>query len=326
MRRHDKLKNIHKVNLLTENTYLIKKNPALIIESVLMIDESDYNNENIVTKWLFESMLECGISLDNVISEDVVILNEDKNIITESLIAAGIGVLLATGKFIDVMSALFKKVRNQMVKWGWLGKDAKTWTKTKGENFGDWWHKHIINPIFKAAAKFLLGIVGIGVTIFSGVLNPNSNQDYMGQIMSQSNVDDLASVLFFGTITALSLTAIFGGITELIHHGHIWTAIAERLATGTKFYELLMLVVAFFLATYIDLYKPFKSNLTHFAHALSECLEGDHFITTLKSLKNAATNNKQQVVKCVNDNLHVGHDEEHGNEHPQPSNGSTQHV
>lgn len=308
MRKIDKLKNIQRANILNENLYMLNKNPLFLIENVLKIDDDDFQNENLVSKWLFESMLEHGVGLDNLITENKNWV-DDKELMTESLIGAGIGVLLATGKFVDVMSSLFKKLRNKMVQWGWLGKDAKTWDKTKGEQFGDWWEKNIIDRIFKSAAKFLLGIVAIGVTVFSAV-NTKKSTDYYGQIVTQSNIDDLAAILFYGTITALSLTAVFGGISELLHHGQIWAAIADQIATGVKFYEILLLVLAFFFVTYIDVYKPFKSNLTHFAHALGECLEGSGFMKTIKALKDSANDKKQTVVACVNNNMHVKHDEQ----------------
>lgn len=317
MRRFDKTKNMQKANLINESLYLVNKNPLYLIEGVMAIDDDDFENENLINKWLFESMIECGVNLENLIAEG-------KEVITESLIAAGIGVLLATGKFIDVIGVLFRKIRNQMVKWGWLGQDAKTWDKTKAEEFGDWWKEKIIDPIFKAAARVLLGVVGIGVTTFLGVMNPNENKDYMAEIMTEQNISDVAAVLFYGTITALSLTAVFGGIASLVHHGQIWAAVAEKLATGTKFYEIMLLIVAFFFTMFIEVYKPFKTKLFDFSHALGECLEGNSFMKILKGIGKAANSQKEKIVSCVNHHLHVGgeHGDKHGAEHgQQPQQG-----
>ena len=81
MRRHDKIKNIQKANLINESLYLVNKNPLYLIEGIMAIDEDDSENKNLINKFLFESMLENGLSLDGFINENVLDINEEGQII-----------------------------------------------------------------------------------------------------------------------------------------------------------------------------------------------------------------------------------------------------
>ena len=50
MRRHDKIKNIQKANLINESLYLVNKNPLYLIEGIMAIDEDDSENKNLINE------------------------------------------------------------------------------------------------------------------------------------------------------------------------------------------------------------------------------------------------------------------------------------
>jgi hypothetical protein len=168
MRRHDKIKNIQKANLINESLYLVNKNPLYLIEGIMAIDEDDSENKNLINKFLFESMLENGLSLDGFINENVLDINEEGQILNESLV---IGTLLASGKLLDVVGVLFKKIYNWMVKKGWIKGNQidKTWL----EKAGEWIHENIVMGMFKVIATTLLGVIGAFVGVVSAFIDPN---------------------------------------------------------------------------------------------------------------------------------------------------------
>lgn len=304
MRRFDKIKNIEKANLINENLYLAKKNPAYLIESIMAIDENDFDNKNLINKFLFESMLESGLSLDGLIKENVTDINEGRELLNESI---AVGLLLASGKLLDVIGVLFKKVYNFFVKKGWI--KGKEIDKTKFEEWGEWIHTNIIMGIFKVIATTLLGVIAA----FVGVVNVFNGGDggIINKIVSEDNIKKLASTLFYVTILIVGVQGFMAVANSLVHGSHIIHGIVEAVASGTKLYELILLILAFYSATYVDAYKPFSNRIPDLAHAYGECLEGDKNIynaikTQVKSIKSGKT----AQIECVNNHLNI-----HGNEH-----------
>jgi len=316
MRRHDKIKNIQKANLLNESLYLVKKNPSYLIERIMAIDENDTENKNLINKFLFESMIENGLSLDEFINESVVDINEDGELLTESL---AVGLLLASGKLLDVIGVLFKKIYNWMVKKGWI--DGKEIKKTMLEEAGEWIHENIVMGIFKVIATTLLGTIGAFVGVVNAVTNPKG--DIVNQVVNDENINNLAATLFYATITIVGAQGLMTVAHSAIHGSHILHGVIEAVTTGTKLYEIILLVLAFYSALYIESYKPFKNRIPALAHAYGECMEGDKNIyNVIKSVPKKIKAGDTAQIECVNHHLNI-HGAEHGDDHgTKPEHGS----
>jgi hypothetical protein len=308
MRRHDKIKNIQKANLINESLYLVNKNPLYLIEGIMAIDEDDSENKNLINKFLFESMLENGLSLDGFINENVLDINEEGQILNESLV---IGTLLASGKLLDVVGVLFKKIYNWMVKKGWIKGNQidKTWL----EKAGEWIHENIVMGMFKVIATTLLGVIGAFVGVVSAFIDPNGN--VVNNIVSEENINNLAATLFYTSIIIVGAQGLMTVAHSAIHGSHILHGVIEGITTGTKFYELILLVLAFYSASYIEPYKPFKNRIPALAHAYGECMEGDKNIyNVIKTVPKKIKSGDVAQIECVNHHLNI-HGKEHGKEH-----------
>ena len=322
MRRHDKIKNIQRVNLINESLYLVKKNPAYLIESIMAIDENDSENKNLINKFLFESMLENGLSLDGLINENITDINEGGELLNESL---AIGLLLASGKLLDVIGVLFKKIYNWMVKKGWI--DGKEIKKTGLEKAGEWIHENIVMGIFKVIATTLLGTIGAFVGVVNSFTDPNGNGEIVNQIVSEENIKNLAATLFYATIVIVAIQGFTTVAESAIHGEHILHGVIEGITSSTKLYELILLVLAFYSASYVEPYKPFKSRIPALAHAYGECMEGDKNIyNVIKSVPKKIKAGDTAQIECVNHHLNI-HGKEHGaEEHGAEEQNPTQHT
>lgn len=321
MRRHDKIKNIQKANLINESLYLVNKNPLYLIEGIMSIDEDDSENKNLINKFLFESMLENGLSLDGFINENVMDINEEGQILNESLV---IGTLLASGKLLDVVGVLFKKIYNWMVKKGWIKGNQidKTWL----EKAGEWIHENIVMGIFKVIATTLLGTIGALVGVVNSFTDPNGNGEIVNQIVSEENIKNLAATLFYATITIVGIQGFTTVAQSAIHGEHILHGVIEGITSSTKLYELILLVLAFYSASYVEPYKPFKSRIPALAHAYGECMEGDrNAYNAIKSFRKKIASGDTAQIECVNHHLNI-HGAEHGDEHNSQSTNPTQHT
>ena len=295
------------VKSIAKKLYLPKKSPSPLIQSTIAVGETDFENKNLINKFLFESMLESGLSLDGLIKENVTDINEGRELLNESIVGT-IGIALATGKLLDVIGVLFKKIYNWMIKKGWIkGKEIE---KTKLEELGEWIHTNVIMGIFKVIATTLLGVIAAfvgAVNVFNG-----GNGEIINQIVSEDNIKKLAATLFYVTIFMVGAQGFMAVADSIVHGSHIIHGIVETVASGTKLYELILLILAFYSATYIDAYKPFKNRIPDLAHAYGECLEGDKNIynaikAQVKSIKSG--NTKQ--IDCVNHHLNI-HRNNHG--------------
>lgn len=314
MRKYDKIKNIKKANLINENLYLLKNNPLYLVEAIMAIDENDFENKNLVNKWLFESMVENDLSLDGVINENVLHINEDKELLNESLI---IGSILASGKLLDVIGVLFKKIYNFFVKKGWIsGNQIK---KTGAEEAGEWLHEKVVMGLFKVIATTLLGTLGAFISGVNMVVDPN-NKTSFNDVVSEENVKNLAATLFYASITIVGAQGLMTVANSAIHGSHILHGIIEGVTTGTKLYELILLILAFYSVTYIEPYKPFKSRIPDLAHAYGECMEGDKNIyNVIKTIPSKIKSGDTAQVECVNHHLNI-----HGGEHGAEQHGAEQ--
>jgi hypothetical protein len=302
MRSYDKIKNIQKANLITENLYLVNKNPSYLIENILSIDENDFENKNLINKFLFESIIENGIELDDLITEN-------KEVINESIV---IGAVLASGKLLDVIGVVFKKIYNFFVKKGWI--KGNQIEKTYLEEAGEWIHENLVMGIFKTIATFLLGTIAAAVAVVNAFTDPN-NGDVLNKIVSDENIKNLAATLFYVSITIVGVKGLMVVANSAIHGSHILHGVVEAVTSGTKFYELILLLLAFYSALFIEAYKPFKNRITDLAHAYGECLEGNKNIyNVIKSVpKNFKAGNTSQI-ECVNHHLNI-HSNNHANKH-----------
>ncbi|MEI6879784.1 MAG: hypothetical protein WCK82_00380 [Bacteroidota bacterium] len=309
MRSYDKIKNIQKANLITENLYLVNKNPSYLIENILSIDENDFENKNLINKFLFESIIENGIELDDLITEN-------KEVINESIV---IGAVLASGKLLDVIGVVFKKIYNFFVKKGWI--KGNQIEKTYLEKAGEWIHENLIMGVFKIIATTLLGTIGGFVGVVQVLANPKSNGDLVNKIVSEENIKNLAATLFYASITIVGAQGLMTVAHSAIHGSHILHGVIEGVTSGTKLYELILLVLAFYSASYIEPYKPFKNKIPALAHAYGECLEGDKNIyNVIKSLPKTIKAGDTSQIECVNHHLNI-----HGGEQGSKDNHQTTH-
>ena len=300
MRRYDKIKTIQKANIITENLYLVNKNPSYLIENILSINEDDFDNKNLINKFLFESMIEHGIKLDEII-------NEGKQILNEGL---AIGLILASGKLLDIIGVVFKKIYNFFVKRGWIKGDQIE--KTYLEKAGEWIHENLIMGIFKIIATTLLATIGGFVGVVQVLANPKSNGDLVNKIVSEENIKNLAATLFYVSIVIVGAKGLMTVFEAASHGTHLLHGVTEAITSGTKFYEVILLLVAFYSAIYVDPYKPFRNRIPDLAHAYGECLEGDKNIyNVLKSLPKKIKAGDKQQIECVNHHLNI-HGSEHG--------------
>ena len=302
MRRYDKIKNIQKVNLLNETLYLVNKNPLYLIENILSIDENNFDNKNLIDKFLLESMIENGIKLDDLITEGKEMLNE----------SLAVGAILASGKLLDVIGVLFKKIYNFFVKRGWIkGKEIK---KTELEKAGEWIHKNLIMGIFKVIATTLLGTIGAFVAVVQAFGNTKSNGNLVNKIVSEENINSLAATLFYVCITIFAAQGLMTVVHSALQGTHILHGVIEAVTSGTKLYELLLLILAYYSATYIEVYKPFKNRISDLAHAYGECMEGDKNIyNVIKSVPKTIKAGNTSQIECVNHHLNI-HGGEKGSE------------
>lgn len=320
MRKYDKIKNIRKANLINENLYLLKNNPLYLVEAIMAIDENDFENKNLVNKWLLESMVENDLALDGVINENVLHINEDKELLNESLV---IGTILASGKLLDVIGVLFKKIYNFFVKKGWV--NGNQIEKTKFEEAGEWIHNKIVMGLFKVIATALLGTLGAFISSVNMVVDPNgSNNTSFNEVVSEENVKNLAATLFYASITIVGAQGLMTVANSAIHGSHILHGVIEGVTTGTKLYELILLILAFYSVTYVEPYKPFKGRIPDLAHAYGECMEGDKNIyNVIKSIPSKIKSGDTAQIECVNHHLNI-HGAEHGGEHGAEQHGPEQ--
>jgi len=310
MRKFDKIKNIQKANLINERLYLTKKNPSYLIESIMAINENDFENKNLVNKWLFESMIENDLSLDGVINENILDINEDGKLLNESIVVSSI---LASGKLLDVIGVLFKKAYNYFVSKGWI--KGNQIEKTVLEKAGEWINEHIVMGIFKAIATTLLGVIAGFIGVVSAF--SKGNTDVVNKIVTEENIKSLAVTLFYAAIVIVGAQGLMAVAHSIAQATHMLHGVVESVTTGTKIYELILLVLAFYSTLYIEPYKPFRNRIPDLAHAYGECLEGDKNVyNVIKSFPKTVKGGNTTQIECINHHLNI-----HGTKH-----GGTQHT
>lgn len=328
MKEKEKEQVLNEVRLLIRKSITEEYNRK-VVNSILLEEDND---ENIFFKILTESANEAGINIDELLIKENNILSENKKLLTESLTVMIIGGALASGKFLDLVGGLFRKVRNWLIKKGAL--KGKTWDKSYLEKAGEWLHEWIIMGFFRVAATAILGVIG-GFTAMVGIfINPKIG-DLIGKIITKENIDSLATTLFYCCVTIFGALGL-SGIVHSVSLGHaIFTPIYEAVTTGTKIYELLWLTLAFFMATFIKDFEPYKGNVKAFAHAITNCSE-DHGNgwKTMKTVLSKFKKHDFKVADCIKKTMAShGKEGEHGKDqlHNQPSadnqqQGKTQPV
>ena len=111
-------------------------------------------------------------------------------------------------------------------------------------------------------------------------------------------IEKIATTLFYASITVVGVH----GYTTIMGHGlsHI-PEIVELVTSSTKFYEIILLIIAFFvLKKYSD---KIKGGVSQVAHSLGECIEGGS--SSLSSLMdelehmNEDNEYQQKVLECI---------------------------
>jgi hypothetical protein len=183
------------------------------------------------------------------------------------------------------------------------------------EEAGEWIHENIVMGIFKVIATTLLGTIGAFVGVVNVFTNPKGNGNIVNQVVNDENINNLAATLFYATITIVGAQGLMTVAHSAIHGSHILHGVIEGVTTGTKLYEIILLVLAFYSALYIESYKPFKNRIPALAHAYGECMEGDKNIyNVIKSVPKKIKAGDTAQIECVNHHLNI-HGKEHGKEH-----------
>jgi hypothetical protein len=286
MRLRNKRKNIEEANKRLEESYLQSK------------ISTHYDKH--IDIMLTESAEEIGINIKNL-------LKENKQLLKEGLALTIIGSALASGKLLDLIGVFFKKAWNFMMTTtskmttckntkGQQQADClktalekKIINKTKFEEWGEWIHKNVIMTVFKGIATVLVGIFAPAFLIKDDELN-------------NELIEKIGNTLFYAAIIIVGGL----GIKEVLSHGLLaslktFTGITESITVSTKFYEVILLIIA---SVLIITKKIKESNVPKVAHILGECLESTDIkgvIVKLKSMLKKET--RELILNCVNENV-----------------------
>lgn len=294
-----------KENILKEVRTIIKQT---IIEDynkkiILSIISEKENNENFFLKILLESSKETNLDINEILNRKKILLTENKQLLNEVVGTLIISTALASGKLLDLIGVMFKKVRNWLIQKKIL--KGTQWDKTQLEKFGEFLHKWIIMGFFKILATAILGVIGGFVTTFGIFVSPKIG-DITSKIINQKNIDTLANTLFYCCVIIFATLGI-AGIAEAVTKGHeIFMPIYEAITTGTKFYEILWLILAFFIITFIPEFNKFKGNLKHFAHTIVDCTEdsGNAWKTIIALSKKLKSGDKK-TIQCILQKMNI---------------------
>jgi hypothetical protein len=318
-------------NLRLEREFINSKSITVNDFILENISESQY------ISMLKESCDELGIEYDNQ-------LNEERGLITEAAFTLmAISAALASGKLVDLIGSLFRKAWNfiskQIAKKSKTckevpkdergecaeallasGKGPKILGKTWFEQLGEWVHENIILTLFRGVAIVLLeaaqGIFSFGKK--SDKKSDEVQQDYYGGPKGtyieggkwsddDKLIEKVANTLFYATITIVGTLGLKGLIAHGMHGLATFTGILEGVTTGTKIYELILLIIAIVVIKK-GLVK--SSDTSGVAHTLGECLEGGGEIGKIfKQVKKMKKDDSysQKVITCLNKSLQLAH-------------------
>jgi len=304
MRRFDKKANMVKANLLAEQRYL--KSNSLINESILKIEEE----KHLFDKWLLESLKENNINIEQIIKESNIDI-EDKDSVNEAgLIALTAAGVLSGGKVIEVLGSLIKKMVNYLRRKG-IMKGDQIVDKNGLEKFGQFIQKQVMK-LFKGIVKIILAPIAEVVssvwlfnqgadTAEKQKANKDKAKEIYNKINNEKLIEDIASALFYAAVVFVGIQGakeihafLFGGGPG------IFTAVFELITTGAKLYEIVLLIVAVILTTFVQDYK--NINPKNLAHSLDNCLESPGGVRALiKKMKSVSKDVK--FSECVNKSL-----------------------
>ena len=293
-----------KANLLAEQRYL--QSNSLINESIVKIKEED-----IFDKWLLESFEENNINIEQIIKENDIHISEKENVNEAGLIALTAAGVLSGGKVIEVLGSLITKIVNYLRRKG-IMKGDQIVDKNALEKIGSWLQKQVMK-LFKGIAKIILVPVSELVAAIWEFNNRAGSKEELKDIQTKSReiaqkinneelIENIASSLFYAAVVYVGVkgakeihTFLFGeGVGAL-------TAVFELITTGAKLYEVVLLIIAVILTTFIQKYKNMDS--TKLAHTLAHCLENPGGVRDLIKKIKSIGKKKSEFGECINKSL-----------------------
>lgn len=269
---------------------------------ITYIGESTDSN---MYKVLIESANEIGVNVQDVINRESKLLRENsRELLTEAGITlAIIGTALASGKLLDLIGSIIKKIQNVMVQQGWLKGDK--WETTKISQAGEWIQKNIISRFFKYIAKALLTPIAYFAGTISEMITPGSSSNISSKVLNDKSIDALANVLFYVAISYAGLLGFKAALPNLTTGGFL--PILEMVTSSIKGYELIWLVVAVVVVTVIDKFQEYKSQVPKLAHSLMGCFEGES-LNPIKAMGKIKKDNDQYLT-CITGHMSGDHGE-----------------
>lgn len=300
MRRFDKYQNMIKKNILIEQRYL----------NEMCSLNQNYDEKNLLNRWVLESLKENDINIAQIIKENNIDIDSKESVNEAGLIALTAAGVLSGGKVIEVLGSLIKKMVNYLRRKG-IMKGDQIVDKNGLEKFGEWIQKQVMN-LFKGIVKLILAPIAEIVssvwlfhqgadTAEKQQANKDKAKEIYNKINNENLIENIASALFYAAVVFAGIEGakqihafLFGGGPG------IFTAVFELITTGAKIYEIILLIVAVILVTFIQKYK--NINPAKLAHSLDDCLGSPGGIRQLlKKMSSMAKDTK--FSECINQTL-----------------------
>jgi hypothetical protein len=280
MRRFDKNRLIMEANQRLEIEYLRAKGFSTedFNETTFDISEETY------TTILIDSLNENNI-------EHNILIKEDKELLIESWTMVGIGAALASGKLMDLIGSMLRKIANIFRK---EKKTEKNWLERTGEKL----QKKVILVPFRILATIILGFIE---AIISAGINFGQDDHQVVDLNNKDNVEKMANTLFYITASILGIQ----GFMSLAHSHGIFQAAIEATASTTKLYEIILVLISWGLVTWSKNKKTWSSfGTSKIAHQLGECIESHGGIRKVIGL--LGKKGKSDTWECVYEGLTSG--------------------
>lgn len=235
-------------------------------------------------------------TLDELNVEYECVIKEGKELLAESWTMVAIGAVLASGKLIDLLGNLSKKISN-LFRSKENKRNDKNWLERTGKKLQS---KVIMYP-FKLLAKLILGTVGIVTN--AGVKSKILGKEYSdSDIGNQDNIDKLANTLFTVTIIAVGGAGISGAIDA----GVSFTGLAEAIDSSVKLYEVFFISIAWFLLNLSSSKDKWKEyGLEKVTHQLVDCVESNGGIRKFLNIINGKSSGSD-TFSCLYKGLMSG--------------------
>lgn len=251
----------------------------------------DFNQTTFdISEETYTTILIDSLNENNI--EHNIIIKEDKELLIESWTMVGIGAALASGKLMDLIGSMLRKIANIFRK---EKKTEKNWLERTGEKL----QKKVILVPFRILSTIILGFIE---AIMSVGVNFGQDEYQVVDLNNKDNVEKMANTLFYITASILGIQ----GFMSLAHSHGIFQAAIEAAASTTKLYEIILVLVAWGLVTWGKNKKTWsKFGPSKIAHQLGECIESHGGIR--KAMGLLGKKGKSDTWECVYEGLESGH-------------------